>query len=210
MHTAGLRLLLIRHGFTDWNESGRLLGRTDVGLNARGRTQAETLARAIAALPVAALWSSPQRRTRETAEPIAAALGVAVEVDAALDEVWLAAGWQGKTFAELADDPDLQRYVTDPMHVCDAIEPCADVARRVVDLVERLGREHAGQMIALVSHGDPLRLLIAHHLGLPGGVFRRLVVLPGSVSGLALGGRGPRMLALNWLPGEGMLGELLT
>jgi broad specificity phosphatase PhoE len=206
---AELRLLLVRHGLTDWNESGRLLGRTPIGLNDRGREQARALGRALVTLPVAAVATSPQRRTHETAESIATALGLAVDVADALDEVWLGTRWQGKTFPEIAGDADLARYMTDPLFPCDAIEPTAAVERRVVDLVEGLRQKRRGQTLALVSHGDPLRVLIAHYLGIPLGMFRRLTVSPGSVSVLRFGSRGVRLLVLNWRPGDGSLGELL-
>ena len=72
-----MNLLLVRHGLTDWNEEGRLLGRIDIGLNARGRKQVATLAEILAVLPIARVVSSPQQRALETAAPIADGLGLA-------------------------------------------------------------------------------------------------------------------------------------
>ena len=98
------QVILVRHGVTDWNEQGRLLGRSDVPLNERGQTQAASAGEAIAGLSPGAVFSSPQRRTLETAEIVAGACGLEPQTDERLAEVWLR-GWQGKTFAELHDDP---------------------------------------------------------------------------------------------------------
>jgi broad specificity phosphatase PhoE len=203
-------LLLVRHGLTDWNESGRLLGRTDIGLNARGRAQAAAVAQALAEAGADRLLSSPRRRTQETAAAIGEAAGLAIQTEAALDEVWLAPRWQGRTFAELADDPDIRRYLADPTHRCDAMEPAAAVRDRVVHLVDRLQGEREGQTAMLVSHGDPLRLLVSHHLGMALGDFRRLTVSPGSVTVLGTSARSSRLFLLNWKPGPVTLKEVMA
>ncbi len=117
-------LILVRHGLTDWNEEGRLLGRIDIRLNSRGRAQANQAAEALRRLPVGAIYSSPQPRTMETAEIIAGLHDLVVEVDPGLDEVWLGR-WQGKKIEELRGDPDLEKYLEDPTIRCDAIEPAS-------------------------------------------------------------------------------------
>src|SRR3990172_11873487 len=71
-------LFLVRHGTTDWNEDGRLLGRTDVPLNPRGRAEAEATAEALRPFPLRAIVASPQRRTRETAAAVARWHGLTV------------------------------------------------------------------------------------------------------------------------------------
>jgi len=192
-----LTLILLRHGLTDWNEQGRLLGRTAIGLNARGRAQAERAAEALRDLPVEAVVSSPQRRTRETAEPIARVHGLDVEIEPGLDEVWLGR-WQGKTVTELRGDPDLENYIEDPTYVCDAIEPADEVQARAVAAVERLRSEKKKGLFVLVSHGDPLRFLIVHYLSMDLPSYRRLEVDNGAVSVLRFGARGPRLAVLNW------------
>ncbi len=203
-------LLLVRHGLTDWNESGRLLGRIDIGLNARGQRQADALGAALADYGIETLLASPQRRTQETAAAIAAATGLTIRTEPALDEVWLGPQWQGRTFAELAGDPDIRRMAADPTHECDAIEPAASVRDRVARLVEEMQRQHEGATVALVSHGDPLRILIGHHLGMELGCLRRLTVSPGSLSALAVSSRGARLFLLNWRPGSVSFGDTLS
>ena len=194
-------IALVRHGVTDWNEQGRVMGRSDVPLNERGQRQAEAVAAALADGSLDAVVASPQRRALETAAPIAAAHRLSVTADADLAEVWVGA-WQGHTFEELRDDADVVRYLSDPTHVCDAIEDAVSVQRRVIAALDRLRGDHRGDRVAVVSHGDPIRLLLAHCLGMPLAEFRRLHVAPGSISVVRIGTRQPHVLAINWRPGS--------
>jgi broad specificity phosphatase PhoE len=148
-------------------------------------------------LSIEAVYSSPQRRTQQTAEVIARALELTVETEEGLDEVWLG-HWQGKLVSELRGDPDLEKTIEDPTYVCDAIEPAVEVQKRVVDFAERLRAEKEAGNYVLVSHGDPLRLLITHYLSTELASFRRLEIENGSVSVLRFTPRGPRLLLLNW------------
>jgi broad specificity phosphatase PhoE len=195
-----LLLALVRHGVTDWNEQGRVMGRAAVPLNARGRGQAAAAAAALARMRIDAVVASPQRRAQETAAVIAAARGLPIATDDDLAEVWVADAWQGHTFEELRDDPDIIRHVTDPAHECAAIEPAGAVQKRAIAAVARLQTGSAGDRICVVSHGDPIRVLLAHCLGAPIAEFRRLEVSPGSISLVRLGAQPPRVLAVNWRP----------
>jgi probable phosphoglycerate mutase len=85
--------------------------------------------------------------------------------------------------------------------VCDAIEAADSVQRRVVAALDRQRSERSGARIAIVSHGDPIRLLLAHCLGMPLPEFRRLHVAPGSISVVRLGSRQSQVLTMNWRPG---------
>jgi len=197
----GLReLILVRHGVTDWNDTGRLMGRHPIPINARGRAQADAAARALAARPVNAVFASPQVRTQETAARIAAPHGLTVTTDDALAEVWLGR-WQGLSYADLHSDPDLVHYGRNPLHECDAIESATSVHTRVVTFLDRLGGATAPATVVVVSHGDPLRILLAHLLAMPLPAYRRLVIDPGSVTIARFGEREPiRVLTVNWLP----------
>ena len=194
------QLILVRHGLTDWNASGKLLGRIDIGLNENGRAQAQAAAEALRSFPVRAILSSPQVRARETAAPIASAHGLEVEIEPAFDEVWLSEAWQGKTVEDLRDDAEMERFLSDPSRRSPLIEPIEEVQSRAVAAVERLRREGPGETVVVVSHGDPLRALVAHYLGLSLADFRRLLVENGSVSLLRLNPRGPQLTTLNWRP----------
>jgi len=195
------QIVLVRHGLTDWNEQGRLLGRSETPLNERGRAQALALGEALRGLSPGEIRSSPQRRTQETAQAIATACGLSVTLDERLAEIWLR-GWQGKTFSELRDDADVQAYLRDPFHTSDEIEPLLSVRARIGAVIEDL-REHPREApVVLVSHGDPLRILVGEILGLPAGEFRRFAVDNGSASLASIGRKRAHLQLLNWLPGD--------
>jgi broad specificity phosphatase PhoE len=192
-------LILVRHGLTDWNEQGRLMGRSDIELNARGRAQVEAVADALHRVPVRSIFSSPQRRAQQTAAAIARPHQLPVHTEAALAEVWLGR-WQGLTWNDIREDPDVARCLADPTYVSDALEPGTAVHERVVGFVEGL-RSDADETVVLVSHGDPLRILLAHYLTMPLASYRRLEVAPGSVSVVRFGtGGGVRVVLFNWRP----------
>jgi broad specificity phosphatase PhoE len=209
MASAVCDLFLVRHGTTDWNEVGRVLGRTDIELNACGQAEAEAVAEALRAIPLRAVIASPQRRAQQTAEAIARRHGLTVQSEPGLAEVWVTA-WQGKTWNELQSDPDLLRYTEDATYTCDLIESATAVQERTVAIAERM-RAEAGQGSALlVSHGDPIRLLLAHYLAMDLAAYRRLTINTGSVTVLRFGlYPGTRLLALNWKP-PGELSQMLV
>ena len=96
-----MRLLLVRHGETDWNAAGRIQGCTDTPLNARGRAQAAALAEKLRSSERAeALYTSPLRRAAETAEIIGSALGLRPEPVEALREISFGV-WEGCSWAEI-------------------------------------------------------------------------------------------------------------
>jgi len=195
-------LVFVRHGMTDWNEAGRLMGQSDVPLNERGRAQADAIAGALRSTPVTQIWSSPQRRAQETAQPLARVRGLPVQTEPALAEVWIGR-WQGKTWVDLHDDRDVQRYLHDPTFCCDAVEAGAAVRERMVTFLEQLRADDAA-MSVVVSHGDPIRIALAHYLSLGIAGYRRLEVALGSVSVLRFHAmREPRVVLLNWRPYKG-------
>jgi probable phosphoglycerate mutase len=189
--------LLIRHGENDWVGkalAGRLPG---VHLNASGAAQAERLARSLAGKPIQRVVSSPLERATETAGPIAAALGLTVQVCEEFTEIQFGE-WEGKPVAGLELDPRWKLYnsyrSTTP---APGGEMMLETQVRFVSGVERLRREHPAETIAVVSHADPIRAALLHYLGMPIDLFLRLEVRPASISILELHEYGPRVLGLN-------------
>jgi probable phosphoglycerate mutase len=193
------RFLLLRHA--DHDLVGRALaGRMPgVGLNVHGRGQAARLADRLAGLRIAAVFSSPQQRAQETAAPIAAACGRQVELAPGFDEVDFGA-WTGLSFDVLArEQPEawagwcMRRGSATPP----GGEPFAQVQLRALAELERLRKEHAGATIAVVSHADVLRAVVAGVLGSSLDLLERFEIAPASLSVVEAGEGWQRLLLLN-------------
>ena len=152
-------LLLVRHGETDWNAELRWQGHADPPLNARGREQARALAEQLSGERFDAVYTSDLRRARETADEVAARLGIEPVPLADLREVDVGE-WSGLTYAEIeARWPGAERW-----HVGETPEAMAE---RVVAAARRIAAEHPDGRVLLVSHGGPIRAIRAAAARLP-------------------------------------------
>lgn len=190
-------LLLVRHAITE-DTGKRLYGRQPgVHLSGRGRRQADELAARLGELPLANVYSSPLERCVETAAPIAAAVGVEVVVEPELVETDTGT-WTGKTFAQIVRTRRWKRLLAIPSSTrVPGGESATEVQARSVRAVEGIAERHPRRLVALVSHGDPIRLILAHYAGLHLDLFQRLEVAPASISAVAIGEGGGRVLRLN-------------
>lgn len=163
------RILLVRHGQTEWNREERFRGQVDVPLNEVGRAQARAVARRLADAPLAAVYSSPLSRALETAWPTAQAHGLAVQPEPGLLDIHYGE-WGGLSEDEArARDPELlDRWLHDPGRaVFPGGEGLADVQGRALAAIERMVREHLGQTVMAVGHVVVNRALILGVLGAP-------------------------------------------
>lgn len=155
------RLVVVRHGETDWNVAQRIQGHTDIPLNATGRRQAAQAASVLAGEGLAAVYSSDLARAHETASAIAQAAGLAVVADAALRE--RAFGhFEGVPFRELEQrHPEQVRRWRDrdPDFGPAGGEVLRDFYARAVAAALRIAARHPGEAIALVAHGGVLDCL---------------------------------------------------
>lgn len=193
-------LFLIRHAAHDHLGkvlSGRLPG---IALGPAGRDQAARLAATLAPLRFAAIETSPVQRARETAAAIAAGRDIAVSLAPALDEVDFGA-WTGRSFAELDGDRDWRRW-NDARGSARAGggETMAEAQARIVAHLAAVARRHAGGAVALVGHCDMIRAAIAHYLALPLDHLLNFDIDPASISRLAVGEWGGRVLSVNETP----------
>jgi probable phosphoglycerate mutase len=190
-------LLLIRHALTD--STGKLLtGWTPgVHLSSRGRGQAEELGRRLSGFPLQAIYSSPLERCRETARPISRAAHLDVVVRPALGEVRFG-DWTGRSLAQLRrtklwgvvqSTPSRARFPEG--------ESVLEVQDRAVAEVERIAAQHPKGAVAIFSHADVIKLVLATLSGTHTDLFQRLSVSPASVSAVALGNGAPRILLVN-------------
>jgi broad specificity phosphatase PhoE len=168
-------LFLARHGETDWNREGRVQGHTDIPLNEEGRRQAARLAARLKGLEIHAIVASDLVRAAETARIVGDAVGLAPVFSPAWREIGLGAleGRDGRAahrdFGELVSAAARQ-----DAPLGDGAETFAAFEARIVAGYERIGRDHAGRNVLVVSHGGTLKALIAHLLGLPAGRIERL------------------------------------
>jgi probable phosphoglycerate mutase len=168
-----------------------------VHLNAVGRDQAAALPARLGGVHVSAMYASPLERARETAQPIADARGLRVEIERRFIEVDFG-GWTGRRFADLANDPHWQLYnafrgVTRPPNG----ESLLDVQKRTVEALLDLRERHPGETVAVVSHADTLRAILLYFLGMPVDFVLRLDLGPARISVLQLGAGAPRVLQVN-------------
>lgn len=147
------RLLLVRHGETDWNADGRLQGQTDRPLSDFGRKQARRLADELAAEGFEAIYSSDLARARETAEIIGARLGLPVALDSDLREKdW--GTWEGLTAVE-RDRVEFAGESTEAHQ------------ERILRALRRISESHPdGTSILVVTHGGSIRRAQTAALGM--------------------------------------------
>lgn len=152
-------LLLARHGETDWNRNGIWQGHGDPPLNARGRQQADELARRVATVSLAAIHASDLRRAHETAEIVGESVGVPVVPDPGLREIDVGS-WTGLTRQQIEERFPGAEW-------CDDGERREAFHARAVATVERIATLYDGSNVLLVTHGGVVRALQRHALGEP-------------------------------------------
>ncbi|HXU97256.1 MAG TPA: histidine phosphatase family protein [Jiangellaceae bacterium] len=164
------RIVLWRHGRTEWNATGRFQGQTDIDLDEIGRAQAWQSARRLAALEPDLLISSDLRRTRDTMAALAEISGKPIQLDERLRETF-AGEWQGLTGAEIASRyPEEYKAwrAGDPLLKVGGGETRQDVAERMAAAVRDIAARLADDGLAvLTTHGGAARLGIAALIGMP-------------------------------------------
>jgi len=197
-HPAGTLVLLVRHGQTP--TTGKLLPGRAAGLHLAevGREQATRAAERIAALPkVDAIYASPLERARETALPIAAAHGLKVQIDKGLLECDFG-DWTGAELKKLMKLPEWNTVQRAPStFTFPNGESFIAMQTRMVSAIDRLRAKHAGGVIVLVSHADPIKAAVAHAMGTHIDLFQRIVIGTCSVSAIAYGMGAPIVLTVN-------------
>jgi probable phosphoglycerate mutase len=166
---------LLRHGQTEHTPERRFSGRNDLPLSRTGRAEAEAAAARAAELGIEVIVASPLRRTRETAEIVAATLGLPVEFDDDLIELDFG-DIEGMTFAEAAEKHPLaaRRFSTDVTMAAPGGESVMDVSTRVARARRRLLAQHAGKSVLVVTHMMPIKLMVTAGLDVDEDVVHRV------------------------------------
>jgi broad specificity phosphatase PhoE len=186
-------LIIVRHGRTEANAGGRLLGRLDLPLDAVGERQAARLAGSLLATTtrIDRIVSSPLQRTRQTASQ----LGLPVEVDDRFVEVDYGE-YDGMPLADIP--PDLwARWRGDPDFAPPGGESLAALQVRVAAALDDLADAAREQTIVVVTHVSPIKAAVAWALGVGDEVTWRLFVQPASITRIIVRDRGPVLQSFN-------------
>ncbi len=156
------RIIAVRHGETDWNLATRLQGHVDIGLNDKGRWQAQRLARALAVRePIAAIYSSDLQRAFDTAHAVAQATQAPLHTTAGLRERSFGA-FEGLTYADIETQhpEDARRWrQRDPHWAPPQGESLLALRERVLRTAQAIAAQHLNEQIVLVAHGGVMDML---------------------------------------------------
>jgi broad specificity phosphatase PhoE len=195
-------IVLVRHGETDWNRSGQIMGERPVPLNRQGEAQATRLAALLKERPVGAIYSSPVTRTVQTAEILAQALRVPVTTDRGLTEIGVGQ-WEGRFWKDLADELVRQNFYRNPLEARPpGGETLREVQARAVAAVERARADaaHEAGPLLFVSHADVVRAILAHYLQFDLQTVRQLRIDHASLTVFHVNETTADLLCLNYPP----------
>jgi len=196
-------LLLIRHGENDYVKTGKMAGRLPgVHLNQRGQDQARALGEALKDVPIKAIYSSPLERAIETATPIASARKLQIIQEPDLMDADIGK-WQGKSWKVLSltkvwkivqNSPSRFRFPDG--------ESFPEMQTRISGVLERIIKSHnkPQDIIVVVFHADPIKLAVAHFIGMPLDNFQRLGCDTGSLTAIHANDVGANLVKLNQRP----------
>lgn len=196
-------LLLLRHGENDYVKTGKMAGRIPgVHLNERGQKQAQALGEALRNIPLKAVYASPLERAMETAVPIAEPHKLTIIQESDLMDTHVGK-WQGRSWKVLRltkawkivqEAPSRFRFPEG--------ESFPETQLRIVNVLERIVRKHnkPKDIVAVVFHADPIKLAVAHFLGMPLDQFQRLGCDTGSLTALHVNEMGAHLMKLNQRP----------
>ncbi len=196
-------LLLIRHGENDYVKSGKMAGRLPgIHLNEKGKKQAQSLAEALKEIPLEAVYSSPLERAMETAQPIAKIHKLRILREPNLMDTDVGK-WQGRSWRVLGltkvwkivqNAPSRFRFPQG--------ESFLEAQTRYVNTIEQIIKKHnkPKDIVVVVFHADPIKLVVAHFLGMPLDHFQRLSCDTGSVTVIYASESRANLIKLNQRP----------
>ena len=192
--------LLIRHGETDWNRSGRVMGDQPIPLNHAGERQARELAQLLGGTKIAHVYSSPVLRALQTAQVLGQKLQATVVLAQGLSEIGVGA-WLNRFWRDLAQDPAKRDWYTRPDEARpEGGETLREVQRRAVSAVQEILPTLHGGHCAFVSHADVIRTIVAHYLHLDLAALRNVNIGHASATALEITPQGNQLLFLNYRP----------
>ena len=186
-----MRILLLRHGATDWNLQGRCQGATDLDLNEVGIRQAEAIAARLSLEKIDAIYSSRLKRAQQTAERVSLHHSLPVMIEEEFREL-NHGELEGMTFNEIRENYGdfMKRWRTEPAEIqLPGGERLADVAQRAWEVLKRIARRHEpAETVVVVSHNFPILGIVCRITGTHLNQYRTFHLDPGGVIRLNHGG----------------------
>jgi probable phosphomutase (TIGR03848 family) len=191
-------LFLIRHAANDFTKEEKLAGwLPGVHLNDEGRQQAGQMAARMDKVKLDAIYSSPLERAVETAEYLAKPRELEIQPREGLGEIRIGQ-WEGRKIDDLNKSDEWRMFQFYPSGARPpGGESGRQVQTRAVDEVEAICAAHPEGVVAIVSHADTIKAIVAHYAGVHLDLFQRIVISPASVSVIWIGPHGPRLVRLN-------------
>lgn len=197
-----LRLLLVRHGQTLWNETGRCLGRRDLPLTPLGRESVTALASYVDFSGCREVYSSPASRAVETAGLLLNGSSRPVAIVEDLCEIDFGA-WEGLTWREicLLRSKEWRSWQQDPIHSAPYQgESLGEVAGRMTRIYQEFLARHKDESVLVIGHGGSLNILLCELFRVPLNVLWAFDLQPASLSELVVYPEGPILTLLNCSP----------
>jgi broad specificity phosphatase PhoE len=194
-------LLLIRHGDNDYLAKNKLPGHLPgIHLNKHGNEQSSLLAESLSSMPIKAIFCSPLERAIETATPLAKSMKLEIQIRPGLIDgdvgEWAGRSWKvlrrNKLWKIIQQSPSRFQFPGG--------ESFVQIQARVVACLDEIVEADKKEMVAVFFHADPIKLAIAHYLGLPVDNFQRLTIASGSISIMNMTGSNGQLLAMNLMP----------
>ncbi len=173
------RIILIRHGQTDWNLAGKFQGQQDIPLNEEGTKQAAAVARYLAEEKIDIIYSSDLQRALTTARKIAGyQQNIRIKTLPGLREINFGQ-WEGLTYQDIQQNyPDrFKKWYENPGDTAPpGGEGIIDFQKRVVDQLKDISRQSEGKNIVVVAHGGTIKIFLTHILKMPVNLYWKLEI----------------------------------
>lgn len=156
-----MKLLLIRHGETEWTVTKRYQGISDIPLNSEGIRQARKIARALRSYRPTRLYTSTLRRARQTVKEVAARFRLRAVADPRLNEIDFGK-WEGVFYRQLAEDEGIEfrKWREGKIRKPPGGESVDSLSRRVNSFLKEILRRHPEETVAVISHGGPIKMFL--------------------------------------------------
>lgn len=194
------KILLVRHGETDWNRDRRVLGWNSISLNANGATQTKTLADFLPPFKIERIYSSPLPRALETARIIASTLNLTPIEEPRFIEANIGS-WEGRLWNELENDPARLQYYTSPLTARPPNgEISLEVHKRAAEGFDALCNQHPEGTLLIVTHADLIRFILCHCLRIDIKIVRQFLIHHASISLISSDQGNGTLHCLNFIP----------